>query len=210
MGWAAEGWKPPVAPPHPLPTALALEGLVCLANTRQQGESQLPDASKRSDLEELWAASQQKTWERQLCLSRCSAWPVSLAWDRGAGASTRHLTEVGPTLLEPEEPGLGTRSKGKRNARVRGLAFQNVRRGSHRKVRAAFLNRGRGPGGLPGALPSPLSNDVPQSGYILQTSIQTTDCKRRKAGAADGKAQLSAEPHFKETRKTMEQCHSRH
>lgn len=52
-----------MAPPHPLPTALALEGLVCLANTRQQGESQLPDASKRSDLKELWAASQQKTWD---------------------------------------------------------------------------------------------------------------------------------------------------
>lgn len=32
-------------------------------------------------------------------------------------------------------------------------------------------------------LPSPLSNDVPEACYILQTSIQTTDCqRRRKAG----------------------------
>lgn len=88
---SACGWDGPrkdgshlVAPPHPLPTALALEGLVCLANTSSRANPSFLTRSKRSDLQELWAASQQKTWERQLCRSRCSAWRVSLAWDLGA------------------------------------------------------------------------------------------------------------------------------
>lgn len=110
-----------MAPPHPLPTALALEGLVCLANTRQHGESQLPDVVYAVRPRGTVGGFSAENLGRQLCLSRCSAGRVSLAWDLGAGASTCHLTEVGPTLLEPEEPGLGTRSKGKGNARVRGL-----------------------------------------------------------------------------------------